>query len=125
MLNEIVNIAKECNSLSRFHKIIGGSIFVVNFCLIWVVSEISEFFVMLMRLDESNGYMLTDEQEVMYFLAISIPMFCIQSLFLLFLLVYLKKKLYKKSTLILNFIGHSLLFLWFIFKAYQFTIIDY
>lgn len=109
--------------MSRFHKIIGILLFLINFGLIWVISKIAEFFVTLMRLDESNGYMLTDEQERMYFLLISIPMFLIQSVLLLSVFVYLKNKQTKKSILIMNVAVHSLPFLWFVFKAYQFTII--
>lgn len=111
--------------MSRFHKIIGCLFFLVNFGLIWVISKVSEIFVTLMRLDESNGYMLTDEQERMYFLIISIPMLLIQSVLLLSVFVYLKNKQTKKSTLILNLVVHSLPFLWFVFKVYQFTIIAY
>jgi hypothetical protein len=111
--------------LNRFHKIIGILFFIVNFCLIWVSTIIAEIVVSLSRLDESKGYMLTEVEEFKLLLAISIPMLLIQFLFSLFVLIYLKKKLYKKSSIILNLVAHFLLFLWFVFRVYQFTINGY
>lgn len=108
--------------MNRFRKIIGVLFFIVNFCLIWASTIIAEIVVSISRLDESIGYMLTEVEEFTLFLTISIPMFLIQFLFLLFVLNYLKKKLYKKSTIILNLVAHFLLFLWFVFSVYKFTI---
>lgn len=118
----MVSVVKECKVLNKFHKIIAVLFFIVNFCLIWVATIISEFVVTLERLSELNGYMLTEEQEVMFFLAISIPMFLIQSIYLLVVFIYLKKRQFKKYAIIYNVVGYSLLFLWFVFKVYQFTI---
>jgi len=111
--------------LNRFHKKIGVLFFIVNFCFIWVSTIIAEIVVSLSRLDESKGYMLTEAEEFVLFLVISIPMLLIQFLFLLFVIIYLKKKLYKKSSIILNFVAHFLLFLWFVFSVYQFAIKGY
>lgn len=113
------------NALNKFHKIIGGLFFIVNFCLIWVSIIIAEIVVSLSRLDESKWCMLTEVEEFKLFLVISIPMLLIQFLFLLFVLIYFKKKLYKKSSIILHLIAHFLLFLWFVFSVYQFTINGY
>lgn len=111
--------------MNRFRKIIGILFLIVNFCLIWVSTIIAEIVVQLSRLDESKGYMLTEAEEFMLFFIISIPMLLIQFLFLLFVLFYLKKKLYKKSSIILNLVAHFLLSLWFVFSVYQFTINGY
>lgn len=111
--------------MNRFHKIIGILFFIVNFCLIWVSTIIAEIVVQLSRLDESKGYMLTEAEEFMLFLIISIPMLLIQFLFLLFVLFYFKKKLYKKSSIILNLVAHFLLSLWFVFSVYKFAIYGY
>ena len=69
--------------------------------------------------------MLTEADEFMLFLVISIPMLLIQIIFLFIVLIYLKKWLYKKSTIILNLVAHCLLFLWFVYSVYQFTINGY
>jgi hypothetical protein len=113
------------NALNRFHKIIGGLFFIINFSFIWVSTKIAEIIVALSRLDESKGYMITEAEEFILFLVISIPMLVIQFLFLLFILIYLKSKLFKKSSIILNLVAHFLLFLWFVFNVYQFTINGY
>lgn len=120
--NEMVSVVMECKALNKFHKIIAVIFFIVNFCFIWVATIISEFVVTLERLSELNGYMLTEEQEVMFFLAISIPMFLIQSIYLLVVFIYLKKRQFKKYAIIYNVVGYSLLFLWFVFRVYQLTI---
>lgn len=86
---------------------------------------ISDLFVSLERLDELNGYMLTDEEEIASFLMFSIPMLLIQVLFLYFILKYLKKKHVHKAVIILNIVANSLLFLWFVFNLYDFTINGY
>lgn len=111
--------------MNRFHKTIGFLFFVINLCFIWVSTKIAEIVVALSRMDESKGYMLTEAEEFVLFLVISIPMLLIQFLFLLFVLIYLKKKLYKKSSIILNLVVHALLFSWFVFSVYQFTINGY
>ncbi len=113
------------NALSSFHKIIGILFFIINFCFLWVSTKTAEIFVTLSRLDESKGYMLTEAEEFMIFLVISIPMLLIQLIFLLLILFYLKRKLYKKSSIILNLVAHLLLFMWFVFNVYQFTINGY
>jgi len=102
----------------------GVIIFIINFCFIWVSTKIAEIFVGLSRLDESKGYMITEAEEFMLFLVISIPMLLIQFLFLILIFIYLKKKLYKKSLIVFNLVAHFLLFLWFVFNVYQFTIND-
>lgn len=86
---------------------------------------ISYLFVSLERLNELNGYMLTDEEEIASFLMFSIPMLLIQVLFLYFILKYLKKKHVHKAVIILNIVANSLLFLWFVFNLYDFTINGY
>lgn len=111
--------------MNRFHKITGFLFFGINLCFIWVSTKIAEIVVALSRLDESKGYMLTEAEEFMLFLVISIPMLLIQLLFLLFVFIDLKKKLYKKSSIILNLVAHALLSSWFVFSVYQFTINGY
>ncbi len=111
--------------MNKFRKTIGVLFFIINFCFIWVSTKIAEIIVALSRLDESKGYIITEAEEFMLFLVISIPMFLIQFLFLLFILIYFKKRLYKKSSIILNLVAHFLLFLWFVFNVYQFTINGY
>ena len=75
---EIFNVPRGGNDLNRFHKIIGGLFFIINFCFIWVSTKIAEIIVELSRLDESKGHMITEAEEFMLFLVISIPMFLIQ-----------------------------------------------
>ena len=108
--------------MNRFHKLIGILFFIVNVCLICVSTIIAYIVVSISRLDESKGYMITEAEETKFFVAISILMLLIQFVFLRFILIYLKKKLFKKSSLILNLVAHFLLFLWFVFSVYQFTI---
>lgn len=123
--NEMISVAKECKALNKNYKIIAVIFFIVNFFLIWVYTTISEFVVSLERLSELNGYMLTEEQEVMFFWAISIPMFLVQFIYLFFILIYFKKRQFKKYAIIYNVVGYSLLFLWFVFSVYRFTINGY
>ncbi|TWI57800.1 hypothetical protein IQ10_01128 [Halalkalibacter nanhaiisediminis] len=111
--------------MNKNYKIIAVIFFIVNFFLIWVYTTISEFVVSLERLSELNGYMLTEEQEVMFFWAISIPMFLVQFIYLFFILIYFKKRQFKKYAIIYNVVGYSLLFLWFVFSVYRFTINGY
>lgn len=111
--------------MNRFHKLTGLLFFMINFCFLWVSTKIAEIIVALSRLDESKGYMITEAEEFMLFLVISISMLLIQFVFLLFILIYFKKRLYKKSSIMLNLIAHLLLFLWFVFNVYQFTINGY
>lgn len=108
--------------MNRFHKVIGVLFFIVNFCLICTSTIIAFIVVSISRLDESKGYMITEAEEFMFFLAISITMLLIQFVFIRFVLSYLKKKLYKKNSLILNLVAQFLLVLWFVFSVYQFTI---
>ncbi|RXI96651.1 hypothetical protein DS745_23415 [Anaerobacillus alkaliphilus] len=123
--NEKVNVAKEYEALKKCHKIIAVIFLIVNYCLIWVAIFISEIVVSLGRLSELNGYMLTEKEEVMFFGAISISMFLIQVVYLLFVFNYLKKRQFKTFAVILNLIAHFLLFIWFVFSVYQFTINGY
>ncbi len=98
---------------------------IINLCFVWVSLKISDLFVKLERLDELNGYMLTDEEEVTSFLIFSIPMFMIQVLFLYFIFNYLKKRHVNNPVIILYLVANSLFFLWFVFNVYQFTINGY
>lgn len=109
--------------MSRFPKTTGLLLLVLNFCFIWVSIKISYIFIALSRLDESKGYMLTEEEEFNLFLVISIPISLTQILFLLFLNKYFRKRSYKKSSIIVNLLAHLLLLLWFVFNVYKFTII--
>ena len=111
--------------MNRFQKIIGVLLFLVNFCFIWVSAKIAEIVVRISRLDESKGYMITEAEERMWFLVFSISMLLVQFLFLFFVLTYLKRRLYKRSSIILNVVAHILLFLWFVFTVYQITINGY
>ncbi len=120
-----INVAKEYNALNKIHKIISVIFFIVNYCLIWVATFISEIVVSLGRLSELNGYMLTEKQEVMFFGAISISMFLIQVVYLLFVFNYLKKKQFSTLAITINLVAHFLLFIWFVFSVYQFTINGY
>lgn len=123
--NEIFNVLKGGIALNIFRNKIWVLFFVINFALIWVSIKIADFIVALSRLDESKGYMITEVEEFKLFLVFSIPMLVIQVLFLLFVSFYLKKKLYKKSSILLNSVVHFLLFSWFVFNVYQFTINGY
>ena len=111
--------------MNKYPKIVVSLFFIINSSFVWVSLMISDLLVSLERLNELNGYMLTDDEEVVSFLMISIPMFLIQILFLYFILNYLKKKHVHKSVIILNIVANSLLFLWFVFNVYEFTINGY
>ncbi|WP_408641597.1 DUF2268 domain-containing putative Zn-dependent protease [Solibacillus palustris] len=113
------------STLNKFPKIIGFLFLIINFCFVCVSLIISDFFVKLERLNELNGYMLTDKEEVTSFLIFSIPMFMLQVLFLYFIFNYLKKRHVNKPVIILYLVANSLLFLWFVFNVYQFTINGY
>ena len=112
-------------TLNKHPKVIVFLLFIINIIFVWVSLMISDLFVSLERLSELNGYMLTDEGEIVSFLMFSIPMLLIQVLLLYFILKYLKKKHVHKSVIILNIVANSLLFLWFVFNLYDFTINGY
>lgn len=103
--------------LNRFHKITGVLFFLINFCFIWISTKIAEFITVISRLDESKGYMISEAEERKLFLFFSIPMLLMQIVFLFFIINYLRKKLYKKSSILVNVIAHLLLFLLFVFNV--------
>ena len=111
--------------MNKYPKVIVFLFFIINIIFVWVSLMVSDIFVSLGRLNELNGYMLTDEEEIVSFLMFSIPMLLIQVLFLYFILKYLKKKHVHKAVIILNIVANSLLFLWFVFNLYDFTINGY
>lgn len=111
--------------MNKYPKVIIFLFFVINLIFVWVSLLISNLFVSLERLNEINGYMLTDEEEIVDFLILGIPMFLIQVLFQYFILNFLKKKYVHQAVIILNIVANSLLFLWFVYNLYDFTINGY
>ncbi|WP_010093849.1 hypothetical protein [Ornithinibacillus scapharcae] len=98
-------------------------LFVLNTLFTWLAIHVSEFIVMLGRLDEFNGYLLTDEQEKFYLLMFAALMFIAQCMIFLVVITIMKRKQFTNIFIMYNLVVHFLLYIWYLYSAYQFTII--